>query len=125
MIESLKRLWGAAPIATVILVLSLAMSLFFGVRIVVHWVYWSDPVHHEQPIAAWMTPGYIGNSWQVPKKVVIEALGAPDPPPDGVRNLVELSEYLDVPIEEMIARAERGIAAFKAEHPPPDGRRSP
>lgn len=125
MIEFLKRLWGAAPIATVILALSLAMSLFFGVRTVAHWIYWSDPAHREQPIAAWMTPGYIGNSWKVPKEFVIEALGAPDPPPDGVRNLADLSEYLGVTVEEMIARAEQGIAAFKAEHPAPGGRRSP
>ena len=122
MIGFFKRLWGAAPIATVILALSLAMSLFFGVRMVADWIYWSDPTHREQQIAAWMTPGYIGRSWDVPKEVVIEALGAPEPPPDGVRNLVDLAEYLGVTVDEMIARAERGIAAFKAEHPPPSGR---
>lgn len=122
MIEFLKRLWGVAPIATVILALSLAMSLFFGARMVAHWIYWNDPAHREQQIAAWMTPGYIGHSWKVPKEVVIEALDAPDPPPEGVRNLAELADYLGVSVGELIARAEKGIAAFRAEHPPPGGR---
>jgi hypothetical protein len=98
------------------------MSLFFGVRVVADWIYWNDPAHHEQQIAAWMTPGYIGHSWKVPKEVIVEALGAPEPPPDGVRNLADLAEYLGVTVEELIARAEKGIAAFKAEHPPPGGR---
>ncbi|MGI9434368.1 MAG: hypothetical protein ACR2Q4_06015 [Geminicoccaceae bacterium] len=122
MIDFFKRLWGAAPIATVILAFSFATSLFFGARVVAHWIYWHDPAHHEQQIAAWMTPGYIGNSWKVPKEVIIEALDAPEPPPDGVRNLADLAEYHGVTVEEMIDHAEKGIAAFRAEYPAPDGR---
>lgn len=124
MIDFLKRLWGAAPIATAILVLSLAMSLFFGVRSVANWVYWNDPAHREQQIAAWMTPGYIASSWRVPREVVMEALDAPEPPPEGVRNLADLADYHGVTVPDMITRAKRAIAAFRAEHPPP-GRRDP
>ena len=125
MIESFRRLWNAAPIATVILALSLALSLFFGARIAAHWIYWNDSAHLDQPIEAWMTPGYIGHSWQVPKAVVVEALGAPEPPPDGVRNLRDIAEYLNVSVEHLITRARQGIATFRAEHGPQGGRRHP
>ena len=83
MIAHVKRLWAAAPIATLVLALALAAAGLFAVRGVAFWVYWSNPARHEQAIAPWMTPGYIAHSWQVPRDVVIDAVQAPVPPPNG------------------------------------------
>lgn len=123
MIAFLKRLWSAAPIATMILALALAASLFFSMRMVSFWIYWHDPAHRELKIEAWMTPGYIGNSWRVPKKVILDALDAPDQPPPGVRNLTTLAAYKGISIEELIANAEEAIKEYRAKHPPPGKQR--
>ncbi len=121
MIARIRRLWAAAPVATIILALALAAVGLFTVRGVVFWVYWSDPARHEQAIEPWMTPGYIAHSWQVPRSVVIEALHAPVPPPKGPMNLTELAAHNGVPIEDLIAEAEAAIAAWRAANPDPDG----
>lgn len=117
MIRFVKRLWAAAPVATVILAAALAVSLFFAVRMTMFWIYWNDPAHREQEIAGWMTPGYIAHSWQVPREVVLKALNAPMPPPNGPMNLRELAEANGMTVDELIAAAQTAIAEFRAQEP--------
>lgn len=119
MIAFVKRLWTAAPIATLVLALALAAAGLFAVRGVVFWVYWGDPARHEQAIEPWMTPGYIAHSWRVPRAVVVEALHAPVPPPKGPMNLTDLAALNGVTVEELIAEAEAAIAAWRAANPDP------
>ena len=119
MIRFVKRLWAAAPLATAILAVALVASGFFAVRMTAFWIYWHDPAHREQEIAAWMTPGYIAHSWAVPRAVVLEALDAPVPPPRGPMSLRELAAVNGVSVEQLIAAAEQAIAEFRAGAPRP------
>lgn len=123
MIGYVKRLWAAAPVATLVLAAALTATAFFGVRAVMFGVYWHDPAHREQPIAGWMTPGYIAHSWAVPREVVLDALDAPVPPPDGPMNLRKLAEINGTSVEALVAEAEAAIAAWRAAHPKPEGQR--
>lgn len=113
----LKRLWHAAPIATVILAFALTAGVFFGVRMTTFWVYWHDPEHREQVIVGWMTPNYISHSWRVPRDVILDALDIPDPRPAGPMNLTTLAAQRGVPVEDLIAATEDAIATFRAEIP--------
>lgn len=115
----IKRMWQAAPVATVVLALALVASVFFAVRSVVFYVYWHDPGHREQPIAAWMTPGYVAQSWHVPREVVFEALDVPMPPPHGPMDLQDLAASRGVPLEQVISEARTAIDDFRASHPIP------
>ncbi|WP_370458515.1 hypothetical protein [Aliiroseovarius sp. PrR006] len=121
MIASLRRMWAAAPVATVILVVALLASTFFGVRTVSNWVYWNDPDHIDQPIAGWMTPHYVAHSWDVPRPVMIEALALGDKDPKG-RNLKRLAAAQGIPLDELIARIEAAIEAHRASAPDEGGR---
>lgn len=116
MITSLHRMWAAAPVATVVLVVALSASVLFGVRAVGNWVYWNDPKHIDQPIMGWMTPHYVANSWDVPRRVMIEALALGDKDPKG-RNLKRLAEAQGIPLEELIARIETAIDTHRATAP--------
>lgn len=120
MIRFVKRLWKAAPVAIVILALALAAGGFVAVRTAAFWIYWSDPAHREQAIEGWMTPGYIAHSWQVPREVVLEALDAPVPGPNGPMTLQELAASNGVTVEELIAAAEAAIAEFQVRAPRDD-----
>lgn len=127
MISFVKRLWAAAPVATVVMALALTAAALFAVRGISHAVYWRDPAHRAQPIEAWMTPGYISRAWDLPRDAVIEALDAPVPPPGGPMDLEELAAYRGVPLETLIAEAEALVAAHRAggngpdDAPPPPG----
>jgi hypothetical protein len=113
---SLRRMWAAAPVATVVLVVALAASAVFGVRTVSNWVYWNDPEHIDQPIAGWMTPHYVAHSWDVPRPVMIGALDMGDKDPKG-RNLKRLAEAQGISLDELISRIEAAIKAHRASAP--------
>lgn len=118
--QTIRRIWKAAPIATVLLVLALAAGVFFGARAVSGWIYWNDPAHRDQAIAGWMTPGYIAHSWNVPRGVVLDALEAPRGG-GGPRNLDRLAQDQQRPLAELIAEAEAAIAAFRTAAPDATG----
>ncbi|WP_424940057.1 hypothetical protein [Aliiroseovarius sp. S253] len=120
MIASLRRMWTAAPFATVVLLVALAASAVFGVRTIGNWVYWNDPDHIDQPMAGWMTPHYVAHSWDVPRKVMIEALAMNDKDPKG-HNLKHLAEAQGIPLEELIARIEAAIEAHRVTKPNDSG----
>jgi len=121
-IAFVKRLWAAAPVATVILGLALVATGFFAVRMVAFSIYWHDPAHRQQQIAGWMTPGYVANSWHVPREVVLEAIDAPRNPGHPL-NLADIAAMQGKTADEVIAEAQAAIAEFRANdphgHPPP------
>lgn len=96
--------------------LALLSTLFFGVNAAREAIYWADPRHVEQPIAGWMSPGYVGMSWDVPRNVMRDALAlGPDEP--GRFPLQELADRRGVPLSEIIAQIETAIAAHRADAP--------
>ena len=117
MIAFVKRLWAAAPLATLLLALALAAAGLFGVRGVMLWAHRHERIASEQPVAAWMTPGLIAHSWHVPREVILDALDAPGRPAQGPMNLTELAEMQGTTVEALIAEAETAIATWRTEHP--------
>lgn len=120
MIAFLKRLWAAAPIATIILALALAAVGLFAVRTTVHAIYFGDPAHRMQPVEPWMTPLYIARAWDIPRREVVGALDAPVPPPHGPMNLEELAAWRGVPLAQVLAEAEALVAPYRAPKPAPE-----
>jgi hypothetical protein len=117
MIDTLKKFWRAAPVATVILALSLSAAALFGARSLADWVYWNDPARHEQQIAGWMTPRFVSHSWKVPRHVIVEALDLrPESEGQGRINLNQLAEARGVPVDTIITDLETAISAHRARH---------
>lgn len=114
-VSFLKRLWSAAPVATVILALALTASAVFAVRATVFWLHRPPLAERELAVEAWMTPRYVARSWGMSPRRLAKAIGAPIPPPDGPMSLSELAELRGVPVAEIIAEAEAAIAEFRAE----------
>lgn len=109
---SLHRIWQAAPVATVILGVALAASLFFAVRLAAFWIYWADPAHRDQEIQPWMTPGYVAHSWDIPREVMVEALGPPSR--DGRRrSLEEIAQDRGESVADLAAAIRAAIAAHR------------
>lgn len=108
--EALRR----NRLAGAILVIALLAALFFAVRLGVYTLRWSDPERRDSPVAGWMTPGYVANSWRVPRDLVVEALGL-----DGPRRITleELAAETGVPLDTMIGEIEAAIAAYRAANP--------
>lgn len=90
--------------------IALSATLFFGTRMVLFTIYWSDPAHRDQALKGWMTPGYVANSWDIPRDDLLAELG--DLIQSSARKtLTQIARDNDVPLTELIARIEAAIAA--------------
>lgn len=112
------RLWRRAPVALVGFALALALSLFFGWRMVDRAIYWSDPAHIHQTPEPWMTLGYIGQSWHVDPHDLAVAL-ALDPEARRGRRLSEIAADQGVPVEVVIDRLSARLSRETTRLPPP------
>lgn len=111
-----KRAFQAAPIASTVLAVALVASLVFGGRAVVFWIDRPPMAERNQPVAAWMTPRYVARSWGLPPDLVLDAIEAPRPRPEGPVSLRRIATLRGVPVEEVIADLEAAIAEFRQEN---------
>ncbi len=111
----LRTLWKDHKALMAGFLLALAVMLFFGVRSAMFWIYWSDPAHREEPVAAWMTPGYVAQSWDVPIPVIRDALGIP--PETRRKTIKALAEERGLPPEAVVRQIENAIAMHRATEP--------
>lgn len=116
MIARLKAAWTKAPWLVSGFALALALTAFFGVRMISSAVYWSDPRHTDQPIAGWMSPGYVAMSWRVPREVLADVLdltpGSGRPP-----RLEDIAAARDVPLDTLTAEIEAAILRYRDNAP--------
>lgn len=112
----IRQLWNQHRVATSIFVIACLAALFFAVRLAVFTIYWADPAHRDLPLEAWMTPGYVAMSWDVPREVVGEALGLE--PASGARKSLEtLAAERGVPVSALTDTLRTAIADFRASKP--------
>ncbi len=107
------HLWREHRIALLAFVAALVLAVFFGLRLIVFTIYWSDPAHLNQHPEGWMTLGYIARSWDVPREELRAALGlaAEDGRP---RALAEIARSRGMPLPDLIAEVEAALRALRA-----------
>lgn len=116
MIASFRYLWRHHPVRLSAFATALLAAVFFGIRLIVFTLYWSDPANRNLPIEGWMTPRYVAMSWDIPRDVVGEALGLEPDGGLGPVTLDRLAEDQGIPTDALISRLETAIAAHKADN---------
>jgi hypothetical protein len=107
-------LWRQRPFLVSAFVLATLLTLFFGGRLVVQAVYWSNPAHHNQEVQGWMTAGYIARSWHLKGPDLDRLAGLPGPKVKGhPQPLAEIAKDRGVPVSQVIAEVEAAIAQLK------------
>lgn len=112
----MKNIWKSHRILVILLLLATLLTGFFGTRLVLRGLYWSDPAHHEQRIEGWMTVGYIGRSWHVDPRAIERLAGLP-PPVGKPMPLMEIAEARGVALAQIIAEVETAVATLAAQKP--------
>ena len=111
--NTLKFLWVNHRKLLVALLVSLAFVIYFSVRLLAFFIYWADPDHRDQELAGWMTPRYVIQSWDVPKKIVRDVVG---PPSEGRRQrLSDIADERGVPLDVVIAELMAAIQKYRAQ----------
>lgn len=107
------RLLARHPVLSLAFGLALALTLFFAGRFVAQAVYWSNPAHRNQPVAGWMTVGYVGHSWGLSPHEIDAEAGLPRP--DGTPlTLAQIAAGRGVPVAQVIAEVEAALARLTA-----------
>jgi hypothetical protein len=110
------KLWRSRPYLTSAFLLACAFTLFFIARFAFQAVYWST--HQDQPIRPWMTVGYIARSWDLDPRQLDTIANLPLPHVMGhPQPLSEIAKDRGVPVEDIIAEVERGIATIRLQKP--------
>lgn len=117
MSRPILRIWREAPWLGLGFLAALILTLLFAVRFFVSWLYWSDPEHLQQPLAGWMTPGYVARSWQVPRSLVADVLDL-SPGTERPGTLSDLARIRGVPLETLVDDLAVAIAAYRGAKPP-------
>ncbi|MGI8469920.1 MAG: hypothetical protein ACR2N3_15885 [Pyrinomonadaceae bacterium] len=90
---------------------------FYIYRTVERASYWRS--HQDQPLANWMSVGYIAHSYHVPPPVLYEAIKL-KPEPHDRRPLAQIAKTQNRPVEEIKTELEAALNKFRAENPPPE-----
>jgi len=109
--KRLIHIWKHHPLLSTGFALALCLTLYFGIRTVTATMYWADPAHRDQALQSWMTPGYIGHSWKVPREVMDAAIGTL---PENKRPTLEvIADQQGISVADLIARIETAIFAYR------------
>ena len=115
----LRFLFRKHPFPTVLLGAALAALAWFGFSLVREAMYFSDPAHREQDLAEWMSPRYVGKSWDLPPEVIIRIMELE--PDHKQRTLEDVTQHLGITLDELQARVEAAKAEQRARHGGSDG----
>ncbi|MDP5359645.1 MAG: hypothetical protein NWR52_05805 [Paracoccaceae bacterium] len=112
--DRLRHLWQNHRKALLAFVVALVLMLVFAVRMITATLYWMDPAKQDQPLAGWMTPRYVAQSYQLPPEVLGPALFLAENSAPMRRSLETIAAEHGVTLDELQARVEAAAAAWRA-----------
>ena len=106
----IRQLWRTNRWALIGFALAAAVTLFFAVRFLVFAIYWANPAHQNEPVAGWMTLGYVEKSWDLPPRSLAGPLkmGAPDKS-RGPKSIAEYAEERGVPTAQFVSEVQAAV----------------
>lgn len=114
----IARLWRTHRVLLLAFVVGLCALGYFGVRTISSAIYWMDPAHQEQALAGWVTPRYVGQSYNLPRDRVLDALMLdPHDPPRRVSlsEIADLNEMTLQDLQDLQTRVDAAMAQMAAE----------
>ncbi|MFQ1700720.1 hypothetical protein ACJ5NV_08995 [Loktanella agnita] len=110
----LSYLWRRQRLALIAFVAVTGIAGFFGFHTVRQAIYWSDPMHQDQPLDGWMTPRYVARSYDIPPHVAGPALFlTPDAPPRRI-SLDAIAAEQNVSINDLQVRIDAAVTDWRA-----------
>lgn len=114
--KALARLWRDHRALTLAFALATVLAAAFILRAAIGWERWSGLGDGPPVIEAWMTPGYIARTWDVPPEDLSEVLGIVAGEGRG-RTLAAIAADRGIPFEDLRAALLARIAPPPADAP--------
>lgn len=114
MLKALTYFIKKQPLALSAFVLALIFLLFFSSRFILNFIYFQDPAHRNQALELWMTPKYVGMSYQLPPHVIDEVMEIGEKGEGKRIKLDEVIARLDISLQELEARVRQAAVEHHA-----------
>lgn len=111
---ALKHLWAQHRLAFAAFVIALAALGYFSVKTTASMIYWMDPAHREQPLADWMTPRYVAQSYDLPRDIIEEVFFIERGDEPRRIRLSDIAAENNMTMDQMQARIDAAKSAFEA-----------
>jgi hypothetical protein len=102
--QFLRFMLGRHPVLSALMGIALAALVYFGARLGSDAMYFGDPAHQEQDLAMWMSPRYVGMSWDLPPEVIRRIMQLD--PDHGRMTLQEVTENMGITLIALQRRVE-------------------
>jgi hypothetical protein len=112
MLRKALKIFRRHPLLSGTFLLALALTLFFGISALSRAIYWAQ--HQRDPVAPWMTVGYVARSWGLHPKEIDERANLPHPPGHPM-TLREIASERGVPVQDIITLVEKTVDDLLAE----------
>lgn len=114
MLNRIKTLWTHHRTTFVAFLTLLCVACYFAFNSIAAAIYWNDPRHQDQPLADWMTPRYVAQSYNIPPEVIGDALFFdPTEAPRRLR-LDDIAAANGVTLDALQQRVTQATATFRA-----------
>ena len=113
MMERIRDIWAHHKLGVLALCLVLGLATLFGVRSASQMIYWSNPAKLDQPLQGWMTPRYVGRSYDVPPEVVQTAFDIERPTIPRRISLETIASQQGVTLDDLQARLDQAVTAWR------------
>ena len=97
-----------------VLIIACAAGLWFAADIFLDFLYFNDPRHQDEALKAWMTPRYVGMSYDLPRPVVGEIFGLTEGGPRGMTMRTIAAEQ-NMSLDALTDKVRAAAEAFRAE----------
>lgn len=113
MLHRIRDIWAHHKLALVVLLVVVTLAGVFGVRSVSQMMYWSNPAKLDQPLQGWMTPRYVGRSYDVPPEVVQQAFDLERPAVPRRMSLDAIAAEKGMSMTEMQSSLDAAVAEWR------------
>lgn len=90
------------------------VTAWFAFQVIADAIYFNDPRHQDEALKNWMTPRYIGQSYDLPRPVVLEILELSEEGPQRQR-LGEIADDLGLTLPELTARVRDAAETYRSQ----------
>ncbi len=110
----IATLWTHHRVAFTAFLTLLCVAGYFAFSVIAAAVYWNDPRHQDQPLADWMTPRYVAQSYDIPPEVIGYALFFDPKEAPRRRRLDDIAADNEVTLDTLQQRVTEATATFRA-----------
>jgi hypothetical protein len=114
MASRINTLWTHHRIAFTGFLTLLCFACYFAFNAIAAAVYWNDPHHQDQPLANWMTPRYVAQSYNIPPEVIGDALFFDPTEAPRRRRLDDIAAVNGVTLDALQQQVTEATATFRA-----------